>query len=324
MKALCQYRPAVVILAALITVLLFRETAVAQGTGTILGTVHDPSGAAVAGAKIQIKNTQTGMTRTILTDTNGDYSSPVLSVGSYEVTADAKDFATVVRQGVQLTIAQQARVDFELKVSPVQQNTEVRADTSRVDTESPSLGNVETSQRIDLPAMMRMVVTTPNVFKQRRPDWLGPFNFFLFPMLSETFGGYPQGFDKSNFVFITPYESNRRKWSSLQGVNLVDGQSYQIAMQPTLNQDRVIPESFRILPNPSPQILGQAGDEIAGSGWNALHRSDSWPSAESKNYSWQARSSWQGNRSTLGAGRRSEHDRLKCLCVRKAKECCGC
>src|SRR5215469_2831520 len=102
-------------------------------------------------------------------------------------------------------------------------------------------------QWLNLPAMMRMVVTTPNVFKQKRRDWLGPFNFFLFPMLSETFGGYPSGFDKSNFVFITPYESDRRRWSSLKGVNLVDGKSYQIAMQPVLNQDKVIPESFRIL-----------------------------------------------------------------------------
>jgi DNA polymerase type B, organellar and viral len=100
---------------------------------------------------------------------------------------------------------------------------------------------------LDLPTMMRMVVTTPNVLKQRRPEWLGPFNFFLFPMLSEAFGGYPQGYDKSNFVFITPYESDRRKWSSLSGINLIDGESYQIAMQPTVNQDKVIPDSFRIL-----------------------------------------------------------------------------
>jgi hypothetical protein len=100
---------------------------------------------------------------------------------------------------------------------------------------------------LDLPTMMRMVVTTPNVFKQRRPEWLGPFNFFLFPMLSEKFGGYPKGFNKSNFIFITPYESDRKKWSSLLGVNLVDGESYQIAMQPTVNQDKVIPDSFRIL-----------------------------------------------------------------------------
>ncbi len=35
---------------------------------------------------------------------------------------------------------------------------------------------------LDLPAMMRMVVTTPNVLKDRRPEWLGPFNFFLFPL----------------------------------------------------------------------------------------------------------------------------------------------
>jgi hypothetical protein len=66
-------------------------------------------------------------------------------------------------------------------------------------------------------------------------------------MLSETFGGYPAGFDKSSFVFITPYESDRKKWGSLQGVNLMDGQSYQISMRPTMYQDRVVPESFRIL-----------------------------------------------------------------------------
>jgi hypothetical protein len=75
---------------------------------------------------------------------------------------------------------------------------------------------------LDLPAVMRMVVTTPNVFKQRRPEWLGPFNFFLSPILSETFGGYPKGFDKSSFVFITPFESDRKKWNSLWGVNLID------------------------------------------------------------------------------------------------------
>jgi hypothetical protein len=100
---------------------------------------------------------------------------------------------------------------------------------------------------LNLPAMMRMVVTTPNVFRQRRPEWLGPFNFFLFPMLSETFFGYPAGFDKSNFVFITPYESDRKKWDSLKGINLVDGRQYQIAMQPSPNQDKVLPESLKIL-----------------------------------------------------------------------------
>jgi DNA polymerase type B, organellar and viral len=99
---------------------------------------------------------------------------------------------------------------------------------------------------LDLPAMMRMVVTTPNVLKDRRPEWLAPFNFFLFPLLSEL-GGYPSGFDKSNFLFITPMESDRKKWRSLEGINLFDGLSYQIAMSPTRRQGKVIPESFRII-----------------------------------------------------------------------------
>jgi hypothetical protein len=101
---------------------------------------------------------------------------------------------------------------------------------------------------LDLPAMMRMVVTTPNVFKHQRPEWLGPFNFFLFPLVS-VLGGYPAGYDNSNFLFITPYESDRKKWQSLSGVNLADGQKFQIAMRPTANQDMVIPDSFRIVLN---------------------------------------------------------------------------
>jgi hypothetical protein len=99
---------------------------------------------------------------------------------------------------------------------------------------------------LDLPAMMRIVVTTPNVLKDRRPEWRGPFNFFLFPLLSKL-GGYPSGFDKSNFLFITPMETDRRKWRSLKGINLFDGLSYQITMSPTGRQDKGVPESFRII-----------------------------------------------------------------------------
>jgi hypothetical protein len=101
---------------------------------------------------------------------------------------------------------------------------------------------------LDLPAMMRMVVTTPNVLKNRRPEWLGPFNFFLFPILSEL-GGYPAGFDKSNFFFITPMESNRRKWRTLEGINLVDRKRYQISMSPAGGQGKVVPDSLRIILN---------------------------------------------------------------------------
>jgi len=100
-----------------------------------------------------------------------------------------------------------------------------------------------------LPAMMRMVLTTPNVLKNRRPDWLGPFNFFLFPIISEKLGGYPAGFDKSNFFLITPMESDRRKWRTLVGINLIDRQTYQISMSPSETQDKAVPDSLQIVLN---------------------------------------------------------------------------
>ena len=129
---------------------------------------------------------------------------------------------------------------------------------------------------LDLPAMMRMVVTTPNVFKQKRPVWLGPFNFFLFPLIS-VLGGYPAGYDKSNFAFIIPFESDRRKWKSLIGVNLADGHKFQTAMRPPPNQDKVIPDSFRIvlknyLSKPEAKSLAPDGTPCAGATQGLLQR----------------------------------------------------
>jgi hypothetical protein len=99
---------------------------------------------------------------------------------------------------------------------------------------------------LDLPAMMRMTLTSPNVMRTQHPEWLFPFNFFFFPLLSDL-GGYPAGCDRSNFKFITRYESDREKWRKLQGINVCDGQLYWMEMFPNGKQDKVIPESFRII-----------------------------------------------------------------------------
>jgi hypothetical protein len=119
---------------------------------------------------------------------------------------------------------------------------------------------------LGLPAMMRMAMTSPNVLRAIRPDWLAPFNFFYFPLLSDLFG-YPAGFDRSNFKFITPPESNRARWKTLKGVNLLDvsgGRSYQISMTPDPSQRKVSPESMQIilrqyLEHPEAKSLGPDG-----------------------------------------------------------------
>ncbi len=99
---------------------------------------------------------------------------------------------------------------------------------------------------LDLAAMMRMALTSPNVMRDRRPKWLSPFNFFFFPLISDL-GGYPAGCDRSNFKFIVSFSSNRRKWKKLRGINVCDGRNYAMEMTPSGKQNKVVPESFRII-----------------------------------------------------------------------------
>lgn len=99
---------------------------------------------------------------------------------------------------------------------------------------------------LDLPAMMRMALTSPNVMREQRPEWLSPFNFFFLPLLSDL-GGYPAGCNRSNFKFITPFSSNCQEWKRLKGINVCDGRIYRMEMTPNGKQDKVVPESLRII-----------------------------------------------------------------------------
>lgn len=127
-----------------------------------------------------------------------------------------------------------------------------------------------------LPAMMRMAMTSPNVLKSDRPYWLAPFNFFYFPLLSDL-GGYPPGFDRSTFRFITAPESNRTKWNKLRGINLLDGKPYRISMRPDGKRSTVVPESFQIvlrqyLGHPEAKSLAPDGQPCVGSTQGVLRR----------------------------------------------------
>ena len=185
---------------------------------------------------------------------DSDPDKPLRQLFGYAISA--KRYALYTRSGNDILIEKASGHGLGYLFAPKERNKNEESD----DEETPQwvmeawdfllrkelgLRSTEPSW-LDLPAMMRMVVTTPNVLKSQRPEWLGPFNFFLFPLLSQL-GGYPSSFDKSNFLFITPYETDRRKWKYLKGINLFDGQRYQIAMSPTGKQDKVIPESFRII-----------------------------------------------------------------------------
>src|SRR5271163_4758342 len=96
--------------------------------GTILGTVTDPSGAVVAGAKVTVKNAGTGLERSTGTSADGSYALPELPIGTYSVTVVQTGFQTFVATGVTVDVATERRIDAGLKAGQVSTKVEVSAD----------------------------------------------------------------------------------------------------------------------------------------------------------------------------------------------------
>src|SRR5262245_6480466 len=86
---------------------------------TILGSVKDGSGGAVAGATVEVTNQGTSFTRKLTTDENGDYRAPNLEPGRYSVTIAAGGFNRWVRSEIILDSNQLRRVDAELQVGDI-------------------------------------------------------------------------------------------------------------------------------------------------------------------------------------------------------------
>src|SRR5262249_12864476 len=80
-------------------------------TGTILGTVFDPSKAVIAGAKVTATNTAQGWNQQSVTDASGDYIFTHLPPGDYAISVSAAGFQSVTIPNINLQVDQRARVD---------------------------------------------------------------------------------------------------------------------------------------------------------------------------------------------------------------------
>jgi hypothetical protein len=125
----------------------------AQVTGaTLSGTVTDPSGAVVAGAQVSIKNTSTGITRDVTSDSSGFYTAPNLPPADYEVRVSAKGFSTAVQSNLTLAVGAQQQLNFSLKVGETSQTVQVTESAPQVElTSSTLMGQVESKTVLELP-----------------------------------------------------------------------------------------------------------------------------------------------------------------------------
>src|SRR5271169_2065927 len=100
------------VLASLVGVLLISASLYAQSNqGRIQGAVRDQSGGTIAGATVTVTDVLKGVTRTLTTDEAGDYSAPNLDPSTYKVRVEFRGFKTYDRQGLEITVGQEAKVD---------------------------------------------------------------------------------------------------------------------------------------------------------------------------------------------------------------------
>src|SRR6201986_4282138 len=130
--------------------LLFSLTSIARTQTvdtTILGNVSDSSGAAIPGATVTVVSPSTGITKTTVTNAQGEFEVQYLTPGSYDVTLQASGFAKQTRSGIVIQIGQQQKVDFSLSISAQQESVVVQGGQTLLQTENASLGEVVGPER---------------------------------------------------------------------------------------------------------------------------------------------------------------------------------
>jgi Carboxypeptidase regulatory-like domain len=125
------------------------RTASAQAvTGTILGTVADTTGAVLPGVSVTVKHTETGFTRTLTSDANGEYTAASVPTGTYTVTGEISGFKSVSLSNVQVGVDQRVRADIKLEVGAMTESVEIVAQTPLVQTSSSDLSTTVTEEQI--------------------------------------------------------------------------------------------------------------------------------------------------------------------------------
>src|SRR5678809_1081271 len=129
--------------------LVFASLLVAQQeSGSMIGTVSDPSGSSVPGAQVTLKNHDTAAAFTAVTDSSGLWRAPQLNPGVYDITVAAKGFRTLLRPGVQVRVADRLRVDFALQVGALTETVTVTESTPLLQVEDAALGQVVDNKTI--------------------------------------------------------------------------------------------------------------------------------------------------------------------------------
>jgi len=164
-------------LAFVITALLAAAPLLAQNA-ELSGLIADPSGLAVPGARVVVQSADTGASRTVSSNQQGEYSVPALLPGPYNITIEANGFKTIHQNGVVVEVDQRARLDFALTVGSTTETVTVQGSAPLLNASDASVSTLIGNQFVEnLPLNGRsfsslidltpgVVLTPSNIYEQ--------------------------------------------------------------------------------------------------------------------------------------------------------------
>jgi hypothetical protein len=136
----------------LLVPLFASSVCLAQFDASVLGTVTDPTSAAVVGAKVKLDNLKTGVSESAVTDSNGIYRFLNVPIGQYHVITQAPGFKTVTTEEFSVTVEARQRVDIRLEIGEVSSTVTVSGAAAVLETDTTNRSQVIQHEAIvDLP-----------------------------------------------------------------------------------------------------------------------------------------------------------------------------
>ena len=139
--------------------------------GIITGIVTDPSGSAVAGAEVKVRNEETGVETALVSNGSGAYTTPPLPLGTYTVTVDHTGFKKAVKTGIELQGSATIRQDVTLALGAVTESVEVKAE-AELNVTTPDISHtVDERYYKDIPTITAADVRLAEAVLQIQPGY---------------------------------------------------------------------------------------------------------------------------------------------------------
>ena len=241
--------------------LLGLATAIMQAqttSATIVGDILDSTGAAVAEAKIVVKNVGTGLARDVTSDGSGTYRVATLNPGVYEVLVSKPGFQSQSAKNITLEVAQTVKLDFKLGVGQITETVNVSAAAPVLQTQDASVGNTVTTFDV-----ARIPVNGRNYTRL----------IMLMPGSSDQGSSQSKGTGESGTQLVSV--NGQRRQDNSYTVDGVDN-NFMMMNSPGLSPPMDSLQEFRVATNNSAEVGRSSGANVnmaVRSGTNDFHGS---------------------------------------------------